>query len=399
MNPCFALLLSIFIILFIIRTKKSVTLAILIGSFVLGFLTIKEKTLTRFLITITSKDTLELIVLIVSAFILGFSMQEFGLFQNLSEKIEALTGKMSLIILPAIVGFLPMPGGALVSAIMIKDLVLKYQVDPVKATFINYWCRHLWVAVWPLYPSFILAKTITNAELLKIIEADYLITLAMIIMIFIFMKDFFKMRTKTSFNLNDLKSVISSLYPLILIIILSFFFHIKLLITIPCTIALLYFHKHPKPSQIKGILRNSLDPGILLLIIGVMFYKHLIIYTNSAQIFFEDLKMFHIPIPFAAFMLSFIIGFAVGIELGFSAIVFPLLLNFSGMGSFFNPLNFMLIFGGGLMGVMLSPLHLCLILTSKYYKADLVKVYKYLTPSVFLVSIILWIFYLLKISF
>ncbi len=399
MDPCFALLLSILIILILIRTQKSVTLAILTGSFVLGFLTIKEQTFYQLLITIKSKDSFELMILIVSAFTLGFSMQEFGLFKNLSEKVEKLTGKISLIILPAIVGLIPMPGGALVSAIMIKDLVEKYNTSPAKATFVNYWCRHLWVAIWPLYPSFILAKTIIQTNPLNIIKADYIITFAMISVILIFMKDLFELKKRQTPKLKDIKFLFFSLYPLFLIIIFSFFLHIKLVITLPLTIALLYIHKHPSFSELKNIFKNSLDPSILLLIIGVMFYKNLIVYTHSAQVFFHDLKLLSIPVPLAGFVLSFLIGFAVGIELGFSAIVFPLLLGFSGIGNTFNPLNFMLIFGGGLMGVMLSPLHLCLILTAKYYKAKLTRVYKYLIPSVFMVCAILWIFYLLNALF
>ena len=397
MDSCLALFFSIFLILLIIRVKKNVTLAILIGSFILGFLTIKLQTLERFFITVTSLETLKLIIIIISAFTLGFSMQELGLLKNLSEKIEALAGKMSLLILPAVVGFLPMPGGALISAIMIRDLVSKYQVKPADATFINYWCRHLWIPIWPLYPSFILAASIVNTSYPQIIKAGYFITLAMIGMVCLFMKNYFCIPKSQSFRLKEIKELFLSLYPLFLVIIFSLVLHIPLVITLPCTVILLYLHKKPGLSQLKKIFSQTLDPGILLLIVGVMFYKDLITYTGSAQVFFEHLKMLHIPTPLAAFFLAFVIGFAVGIEVGFAAIVLPLLINFTGMGSTFQHLHFMLVFGGGFMGIMLSPLHLCLVLSARYYKADLSEVYKQLVPSAVLVSIILWIIYFLKI--
>ena len=42
----------------------------------------------------------------------------------------------------------------------------------------------------------------------------------------------------------------------------------------------------------------------------------------------------------------------------------------------------MLAYVSGMSGVMLSPLHLCLVLTTAYYGATLMKVYKYLIPIV-----------------
>ena len=392
MDASYSLILSIFVVLFILRIKKSVSLAILVGAFVLGLLTLKAQTFELFFNTLKSLVTVRLVVSILSAFTLGFSMQELGLLEELSHAVEELAGKSGIDILPMLVGFLPMPGGALISAIMIKGLSEKHGASPEDSTFVNYWCRHLWVPIWPLYPSFVLGASILGVEYHQIIKGGIFITLAMLLAVPLFMRKYLSCNfspTKKGFI-----ALIYSLYPLLTVIVLSLVFHIDLAITLPLTIALLLLHKKPSFDQLKGILKQTLDISIVLLIIGVMFYKSLIVHTGAARLFLEHLKALEIPMPLAAFTLAWVIGFAVGIEVGFAAIVLPLLIGFIGTGNLFNLWNFMLVFGGGFMGIMLSPMHLCLILSAKYYKAELSRVYRALILSAGLASVIIWGVYL-----
>ena len=396
MDPSVALLFSIIFILVALRVKKNVTLAIILGAFLLGFLTLGKTTFTLFLDTLTSFETLRLLIIIISAFTLGFSMQELGLLKRLCECVEALFGKFSLILLPALVGLLPMPGGALVSAVMIKDLVDKQGLSPEKATFLNYWCRHLWIPIWPLFPSFVLAASIVEVHYLKVILANYLITLFMIFISVTFLRSFFSFKGKREFSFSYLKDFLTSFYPIIVVIVFSLVLHIKLVFVLPSVVVVLMLHKKPSLTRLKKIFSKTLDPEILILVVGVLFYKNLIIASHSATLFFYHLKSMHIPPAIASFILAFIIGIAVGIEVGFAAIVLPLLAEFTGFAGSFHPLNFMLVFGGGFMGIMMSPLHLCLVLTAKYYNANLNKVYKSLAPAVLLVCLLLWAVFVIK---
>jgi integral membrane protein (TIGR00529 family) len=64
--------------------------------------------------------------------------------------------------LPAIVGLLPMPGGALVSAPLVDSVDSNKNLTPSHKAGINYWFRHVWEYWWPLYPGVILAMTISG---------------------------------------------------------------------------------------------------------------------------------------------------------------------------------------------------------------------------------------------
>ncbi len=295
-------------------------------------------------------------------------------------------------ILPAIVGFLPMPGGALVSAVMLTDLVKRYEVDAEEATFVNYWFRHLWVPIWPLYPSFIIGAMIVDVSYFKVIEACYPVTIGMILAGIVFLRDYITLPNLSELRFRD---AVLSLYPLILVVILAIILKIDLAITLLLAVLVLYIHKRPKSKQMIRILKRTVDPKIILLIFAVMFYKDLIAFTHSAQIFFEHLKELKIPTHMASFLLAFVVGFAVGIEISYSAIALPLLTAFTGVGSDFIPKNLMLVFGAGLLGVMMSPLHLCLILTSEYYSADMSKVYRFLIPAGIILATTVWLAYLI----
>ncbi|MGB4548029.1 MAG: DUF401 family protein, partial [Syntrophales bacterium] len=59
--------------------------------------------------------------------------------------------------LPALVGLLPMPGGALFSAPLVASVDSEKELDENHKVAINYWFRHIWEYWWPLYPGVILA--------------------------------------------------------------------------------------------------------------------------------------------------------------------------------------------------------------------------------------------------
>jgi hypothetical protein len=50
---------------------------------------------------------------------------------------------LDIIIFPALIGLLPMPGGAIFSAPMVKDIGSRYQLSGSQLSYINYWFRHI----------------------------------------------------------------------------------------------------------------------------------------------------------------------------------------------------------------------------------------------------------------
>ena len=88
-----------------------------------------------------------------------------------------------------------------------------------------------------------------------------------------------------------------------------------------------------------------------------------------------------------SFLISFSMGFLTGINAAYIAIAYPIIFPLIQNLPNFVTLS-LYIYIIGFAGILLSPLHLCLVLTNEYFKSSLVKVYKYLIPPVLIMSLI-----------
>jgi len=70
--------------------------------------------------------------------------------------------RVVIALLPAMIGLMPLVGGALVSAPMVVEGSDLLKLSPERRTFINYWFRHVWEYILPTYPALILAATLVG---------------------------------------------------------------------------------------------------------------------------------------------------------------------------------------------------------------------------------------------
>ncbi len=390
MNETLALILSILIVMILIR-KIDIAYSILIGAFLLGILTEPENLIDTSIKTIKSSATLSLLAIVSLALFLSFSMNVLGFMKEITDSMNVLTKKYSIILIPILIGLVPMPGGALISALMIRDLVKRYGVDPESSTFVNYWYRHVWVPSWPLYPAIIISAAVLDKDIFDIIKATYPIAIASFIsgtvVMLLIKSKFDTSKVNKRYYQKQYKEAFLKLFkgvsPIALLIFIAVIWNI--LVALIFSIILTFIIRKPSSSQIKNILK-SFDYTIFILVFGVMLYKNIIVDINAAEKFLRDTSFLNIYI--SSLLLSFVVGLATGIELSFASIAMPVLINFVK-----DDENLMLTFLAGYIGVMVSPLHLCLVLTAKLYKADLTIVYKYIFVSSVLTSLISILFY------
>jgi len=384
MKTSLCLLISIATILILIR-RFHVSVAVIVGAFVLGILTLGLDCFDVMFSTVTSFQTLKFLIIITLAFTLAYSMKESGALDMITQSSLSLFGKASTFVIPAMIGLLPMPGGAIVSAVMLRDIVKSFKISPEKATFLNYWFRHVWACLDPIYPSVIITLAILEIGYLTLLKSTYLITLAMIAFGLPFVS------LERSNNPKDLRGFLH-LTPILIVVVLTVL-GVDLTVSLTVAVSLLYIFRKP---SLREVAKKAINLKIYLLIVALLYYKDLIIKTGSSHELFEDLTSLGIPQPITATILSFVLGFVTGIESGYAALAIPLLTPFTGIGEKLVAKNLMLVVGAGILGVMFSPLHLCLILTREYYSANLEKVYtRYLIPAGLLTLLSLFLAYLM----
>ncbi len=349
--------------------------------------------------------TLELFAIIILVIFLGNLLQEKGNLKRIVASLEMFVKnpRLSLIIPPALMGFLPMPAGALFSAPMVEESSRNLTISAESKTFLNYWFRHIWEYCWPLYPGLILAAAIFDVPIRKIIITQFPLTLAAIFagLFFGIKKISFPQnlanKKKPGQVLRGILSFIVNIWPILAIIFLVLVFGIELILALLIITGAFLAIARMKGSKIFLAIKKSFSWEMLFLIASVMVFKRILEISplfSAIPIFFEDLGVS--PLLFL-FLLPFLIGLLTGITVAFVGIAFPLLLPIV-FQSEPNLTYVMLAYVGGFTGILLSPIHLCLIVTIQHFKADFKKIYRILLlPVAFVVLIALVIMFMSRL--
>jgi len=394
-SPSLTLLASIAGILILLRLKVHPGISIFAGSLIVSLLLLPlRSTPTLMLEAIWNYQTLRLLVIIASALTLSRLMDEKGLLTRLATAMESVSPKLALHFVPAVIGLVPMPAGALVSATAAKGLVTRLGLTPEQSTFINYWFRHIWENFMPVYPAVIATSVIFLVPLSSVIGTlspmTGLSVLGGGIISYTILKKIPGTRGKLSWNV--LYEFVKGAWP-ILIIIAAVLLGLEAMIAFPLMLILLIWQQKPKWPELKKALKNGLDWKILFLLYAVMLYKTVIESSGTAQSLFTDMQNIGFPTLVILIVLPFLISFAAGLSMAFVGVAFPLLVPFVVPEAGFNGAALFLAYVSGMAGMLLSPLHLCLVLSAEYFGASLTRVYKYLLPPVLVIEAIAVIVY------
>ena len=390
LSPSLGLLASIAGILILLRLKFHPGLAIFAGSLIISLLILPLHSIPELMFrTLKNYQTLRLLVIVASALTLSGLMEEKGLLAKLAITMERISPKLTMHLIPAAIGLVPMPAGALVSATTLHSLVKRINLKPEQATFINYWFRHIWEYSLPMYPSIILTSVLLSVQLSSVVITLLPMTALAVASGAIFSHRLLKKgkfpELKEENSSNIVGDLIKSSWPILLLVPLILL-GVDGIIAFPATSALLALQQKVKWKELKKALKHGLDPKILFLLYAVMLYKAAIESSGTAQALSSDMHTIGVPTSAILATLPFLIGFATGISLAFVGVTFPLLIPFIALSPGINDYALLLAYTSGMVGILLSPLHLCLILSAEYFKANLIKVYKYITPPLLIIE-------------
>jgi integral membrane protein (TIGR00529 family) len=190
------------------------------------------------------------------------------------------------------------------------------------------------------------------------------------------------------FGLN-LKKLFLGTWPIPLVIFLVIIIKIDLLISLILVIpSLVLLNKSKmKTEVIMEIIKKDVPLNTVVLIIGIMIFKKILETTGAIMVipgFFTELGVHPLVILFS---IPFLIGMLTGITSAIVGIGFPVLLPFIVTQGEVNLNYAMFAFVGGYAGHMLSPMHLCLVVTNDYFKVDTGTIYKMLILPVIILSL------------
>lgn len=328
--------------------------------------------------TVMNPVTLKLILALSFIRIFEMILREHRVLARMMDTVKTVfrNRKIVTISMPLLIGLMPSVGGAYFSAPMVAETTNDTRMSPEEKGFINYWFRHPWEYILPLYPGILLAAAITKIQLYDLILANSAYAALLVITGFMFAMH--GLRGETVADRHMSARAVWSFAPIVAVLLLVMLFRIELHYSLIAVVLFLFFFYRYRAKNILATFSHGFSLDVIVLILGVMFFKEAMdnsgAVRNLSQFFLEK----NIPVAPILFMLPFISGVLTGITVGFVGSTFPLLISLTENTSV-AAISFA--FASGLIGVLLSPVHVCLILTKEYFKADLWKMYRMMIPA------------------
>jgi len=402
------------LILLLNRLVKELLVSVLLGTLVLGLWfghglpAIGGIAWRRF----SETDNLLLIVVLLQVIWLSTLMADSGVMRDLVAAVRSrVPRRLAFAALPAVIGFLPMPGGALFSAPMVDSADPDRALSGLLKTQTNHWFRHIWEYWWPLYPGVILALELTRLEIWQFILVQLPVTgiaigSGALLLLRRIPRGMPAERAPAAANPAPARhrSFLGLVAPILAVI--GAFALIQLLWPgsqrvsryIPMTaglclaLAVLQVQRRlPLSSWLKAVV-SWRSVQITLLVVVVRIYAALIEAPLPDGVFpvvllRGELTRFGIPDALLIAFLPFICGFTMGSTVGLVGASFPLALSLLGPSPALGPLlaTTVLAYGFGFMGELLSPVHVCLVFTADYFRIRLLRGLVSLIPPALLV--------------
>ncbi len=336
--------------------------------------------------------TLTALVMFVN--VLGTAMKETGVSQRLVPAIQGLfrSRRFALAVVPLMMGMLPTPGGIMLSAPMVRDLGDHVGVDRTRLAAINFFFRHQWETVWPLFPAVPLIQGMFGISALALISHNIAIMLLGTLggLIFLLLPAIpprsQKDPSSTSFVAN-LRGFAHAFWPIALVAVLYAAVNIPPAIGLLLAIfVFLLFHKVAL-NRWASIFKSGLEPDFALLILGALLFKLNLEAGSAIPAVVQFLSQMNVPKHFVIFFLPLLVGYLTGVTMPTVAITFPFLAPFIGAGEQAKVGLQTLAFSGLVCGLLATPVHLCLALSASYFEAPLPRiVLKVLGPIVFVAA-------------
>jgi len=328
-------------------------------------------------------------IIVVMIKLLASVLEKSGLLQKIIKTFERKLSPHSILIaMPAILGLLPVPGGALLSAPIVKKQGDGIKMDREHQMATNLWYRHIGFMIYPLSTSLIVLAGLSGMDIYTLILYQIPVFIISFATGYIFIYKYKGKKAKGGSE-GSLIGLIPIFLPVMIAIPLSLVLahylskeiatYISYLIAIPVGLVVAM-----RLSE-KIELKKDIDLTLALAIFGIMLFKNIINETGITA----DIQSYlsFLPILILIPLISFIIGILTAHNMAAIAILYPM------FSSVMNINLIIIMFISSFFGYLISPLHLCIAVTYDYFKPNFGKFYRIILPpsiSIMIFSIILY---------
>ena len=346
-----------------------------------------------------SLDSTLLLIVIFQVIALSSQMSATGVMGDLLTAVRGLVSRRAaMAVLPAMIGLLPMPGGALFSAPLVESCDSDGSLPARLKSQANHWFRHIWEYWWPLYPGVLLAMKITRLEVWQFMLMGIPLSVCAAAAGWVFVlrripPDGGPPRDR---NAATARRVLVLLLP-ILVVIGSYAAirlshvalsrawagapgmnrYVPMLVGLCAAMLVLQLQRPVGRGRWRRVLLSPQAGKMVALVAMVLVYgafieaelpdgRPLVAHMHA------EMEQWGIPVLAIVMLLPLVSGLATGLSVGFVGASFPIVMSLIGTDPDTNVrmATTVLAYGFGYVGQLLSPVHVCLIVTSEYFKTE-----------------------------
>ncbi|HHY45826.1 MAG TPA: DUF401 family protein [Firmicutes bacterium] len=366
--------------------------------------------------SIVARDSVNLVLALIFIAFLEHAMRRAGMMQKMVRALRVLIRdpRITMAALPAFLGLLPSAGGARFSAPLVAQVMAEFEATPERKAFINYWYRHVWECLIPIYPSLIVAVQILDIPLDRLLTATAPISLFAILsgIVPAFgglplerqlsssgagqlagsaaqpLGHLYKANNSIDDAANShldasdctgarnraLADAAYSLAPVIAIVAGVMLLKLSVALTVGAVFLVMLVAGRYTIGETWRLVKEAFSLNIVFLVYGVMFFRDVMVASGGLERISPFLVGAGIPPLVILFALPFLVGFSTGLPISVSGVALPLILGILRSSGSVDPALAAFAYASGFVGTILSPAHLCLILTIDYFKAQFARV-------------------------
>jgi integral membrane protein (TIGR00529 family) len=294
--------------------------------------------------------------------------------------------KLAAMITPAIIGLLPIAGGALMSAPIIESLTPTLNLDTETAVYTNVWFRHTIFLTYPITNVMIAIAALTGASITEIAIQQIPTTIFMIIIGYITALHGKKVDRETgNAGEGNIKAweTLKAATPLILSLTIAIplktmISDTGMIIGVAMGVAAITLTAKVKPKEMMEAVKSRRTIGITLASFSSMLLQQAFNLTGATQAITQSINSTGIPAEALQYIAPALLGLLTGSPLTGIVLSLPIIGGIKRL----DTETISAIYISSYTAYIASPIHLCYVYTARYFNCKLSKAYKLLVPSV-----------------
>lgn len=332
--------------------------------------------------TLSLPRTYDIIFALYFVMCLEIELRTSGALAGMVHALQRIfsSNRVTLAVMPAFLGLLPSLGGARFSAPIVEEASKGLGLTSDHQSAINFWFRHIFEFSSPIIPGMIMACNIAGVAYSEFITHLCWLTVLMFsvgwfVLIRPIKADSIKENAiSQAADEQGWQDLWLSLSPVVLTFVLVVFFNMNASVGMGVVTAGLFIVLHftKREVSLKEVVVGAIDMKMFFNVLCILYFIQILTVTQVLQEIVTAFQSSPLPVPVIIACVSFIIGVLTGMSQGHVAIIMPIIaamhtgsLNLAGVAMAF-----------GVAGQMLTPTHMCLVVTVDYFKANFFKTLK-----------------------